>query len=602
MKLTTPSARRLSPGRLLQLYLFVVLAIGGGLVGVVLILSGRVNADAAAAARASAAAIEAARIQAGLAEPTTVLSNALVPFLQGAEFAALPPAEKAQLTAVLTGAEPAAPASLPDVPLRLPEREAIRFNRSVDFYSHEVDNLLLDAPEVDLSQVKAARDSLLAALEAYLDRPTAANFAALHAGLLALGRQLQEGSAALAARAETSRSDLADLIADGSTFLLATLLAATLLGGGVTLTVGGLIHGAFVNSRREKEELEATTARLRHRNEQLNALYNVFAEITDTLSLRYVINATLREASSLMGADAVVLRLLKGDELVVAGSLRGNNEEVQGLDPVPLGFGPTGRAARRGRTLRIDRDAWREIGQGSKTTQSGIVVPLIVGARVVGTLAVWSREPEKFSEEDERILEMMASQVATAVVAADTTETSVQRAHQDPLTGLPNRLQLAEDCAGALAEMVRAGRRAVVAMADIDRFKRFNDDFGHKVGDITLQQVASILRHAVRDHDRIYRFGGEEFVFVFMDIGPMEGLALAERVRNAIATTPFSGDQMEPVGPVTISIGLAAAPEHGSDLNALIGLADKAMYQAKQAGRNQVKLWQEESATSATAA
>jgi diguanylate cyclase (GGDEF)-like protein len=188
---------------------------------------------------------------------------------------------------------------------------------------------------------------------------------------------------------------------------------------------------------------------------------------------------------------------------------------------------------------------------------------------------------------------MMASQVATAVIAADTTDLNDHRARHDPLTGLPNRVQLADDINRDLSGVLSQGRNAVVAMADIDHFKRFNDDFGHRVGDVTLQKVASVLRNAVREGDYVYRYGGEEFVLVFADVGPAEAVALADRVRAAVASTPLSGDSLEPVGPVTISIGLSALPEHGADFATLIELADNAMYSAKELGRNRVILWQE---------
>jgi diguanylate cyclase (GGDEF)-like protein len=128
-------------------------------------------------------------------------------------------------------------------------------------------------------------------------------------------------------------------------------------------------------------------------------------------------------------------------------------------------------------------------------------------------------------------------------------------------------------------------------MLDIDHFKRFNDDFGHRVGDVTLQKVASLLNNCIRNGDRIYRYGGEEFVVVFMDASLPEAESLAERLRSATESMPFSGLSMEPVGPVTVSIGLAARPVHGNDIQALIDLADKAMYEAKEAGRNRVVLW-----------
>jgi diguanylate cyclase (GGDEF)-like protein len=80
-------------------------------------------------------------------------------------------------------------------------------------------------------------------------------------------------------------------------------------------------------------------------------------------------------------------------------------------------------------------------------------------------------------------------------------------------------------------------------------------------------------------------------VIVFPDIGPGEATTLANRLRTAIESTPFSGDQLEPVGPVTVSIGLSLMPEHGTDFNVLIELADRAMYRAKDLGRNRVFVW-----------
>src|SRR6185436_8293937 len=105
--------------------------------------------------------------------------------------------------------------------------------------------------------------------------------------------------------------------------------------------------------------------------------------------------------------------------------------------------------------------------------RSGLIVPLIVGARVVGVLNCWSRQPNAFSEDDQRIMEMMASQVATAVVAADTHEASVEIAHHDPLTNLSNRRQLATDMTNLFPQRLERGQPTCVAMVDIDHFSLF---------------------------------------------------------------------------------------------------------------------------------
>jgi diguanylate cyclase (GGDEF)-like protein len=367
----------------------------------------------------------------------------------------------------------------------------------------------------------------------------------------------------------------------------------------------------------ETELLRAATDNLRKRNEQLTALYNVFSEITESLEIRYVINSTLRETLKIMKADMAVLRSLRGDQLVSVGAMASTGQELQNIRPVALGEGPTGRAAKRGRTIRMDEDGETTMAPvnvdgdrsgspaaqtGRKPMESGLIAPLIIGARVVGTISCWSQKKSAFDPDDERIIEMMASQVATAMVAADAMANSERRALTDPLTELPNRLQLNDDLHGPLIELGTSGRPALIAMADIDHFKRFNDDYGHHIGDVALQKVASVLRTAVRDGDHVYRYGGEEFVFIFCDAEPEEAELLAERVRATVEATPLLDDDGEKIGPITISIGIAVLPDHATTIAALIELADVAMYKAKTTGRNRVVIWDEDIAAEKLAA
>jgi diguanylate cyclase (GGDEF)-like protein len=305
-----------------------------------------------------------------------------------------------------------------------------------------------------------------------------------------------------------------------------------------------------------------------------------------------------------MGADMVSLRRLEGERLVSVGAMLDDGRPVNITSVMQMGVGLTGRAAAEQRTLRIDRDAeismapslpangsrQEEVPSPSEQTrsrrqESGIIAPLIVGSRVVGALAVWSREIAHFTEEDEAVLEMMASQVATAMVAASIMEERDRQAHLDALTSLPNRLQLAEDLGGELAALAGLSRTAVFAMVDIDHFKEFNDLHGHSAGDVVLQNMGSVMRTAIRTTDHVYRYGGEEFLVVFMNASPLEGLRLAERLRQAIEL------QLNDLRPVTVSVGLASLPLDGTDPRTLIELADSAMYQAKRGGRNRTIVW-----------
>src|SRR3972149_673716 len=125
---------------------------------------------------------------------------------------------------------------------------------------------------------------------------------------------------------------------------------------------------------------------------------------------------------------------------------------------------------------------------------------------------------------------------------------------------------------GPLKELSEhGGRRAAVAMVDIDRFKRVNDEFGPRVGDETLQGVANVLSGTVRGTDRVYRYGGEEFLMVFTDADEATALALAERLRAAVEGTHWSGHDIESVGSLTVSVGGALLPGTGGHIERLIG-------------------------------
>lgn len=154
-------------------------------------------------------------------------------------------------------------------------------------------------------------------------------------------------------------------------------------------------------------------------------------------------------------------------------------------------------------------------------------------------------------------------------------------AQQDPLTGLPNRRQLTSWVHDALPHV--SHQPLSVVLFDLDHFKRVNDTYGHEVGDQTLQLVGQVLRRSLRQRDRAGRWGGEEFL-ILVDGDAGAALAVAERLREAL-----SREGHPEVGPVTISCGVAQATIH-EPLDLLLRRADEALYRAKHAGRNTVKL------------
>ena len=152
----------------------------------------------------------------------------------------------------------------------------------------------------------------------------------------------------------------------------------------------------------------------------------------------------------------------------------------------------------------------------------------------------------------------------------------------DALTGLYNRRHLMGTLANEVQRSRRLRRTFSVLLADVDRFKQYNDTHGHLAGDAALVKIAEILRRMTRGVDSVARYGGEEFVVMLIEAPIGTAVTVAERIRARVAAEAFEG------GPVTVSIGTAEYPAHGDTPEELIASADAAMYEAKNAGRDQV--------------
>lgn len=159
-------------------------------------------------------------------------------------------------------------------------------------------------------------------------------------------------------------------------------------------------------------------------------------------------------------------------------------------------------------------------------------------------------------------------------------------ATQDPLTGLYNRRELEQQFHDELTRAARYERPLGLLWIDVDSFKAINDRFGHLVGDEVLRRLARLLQNNIRNVDYAARWGGEELVIVLPEVGLPEATDMAERLRRLVASCRV--DIGDGVVSATVSIGVAAYPEHGQTVEELFEAADAAMYRAKHAGRNRV--------------
>jgi diguanylate cyclase (GGDEF)-like protein len=162
-----------------------------------------------------------------------------------------------------------------------------------------------------------------------------------------------------------------------------------------------------------------------------------------------------------------------------------------------------------------------------------------------------------------------------------------EQAMRDNLTGLYNRHYVEEWFGLELRRAQRHGRPIAAIMLDVDHFKRFNDNFGHEAGDLALREVAGALRRSTRGSDVASRYGGEEFLVLLPECPFDAALRKAEQLREEVAKLELRYDD-RPLGPVTVSLGVAAFPDHAKESSELLRRADEALYLAKQTGRNRV--------------
>ncbi|WP_228717514.1 GGDEF domain-containing protein [Allosaccharopolyspora coralli] len=182
---------------------------------------------------------------------------------------------------------------------------------------------------------------------------------------------------------------------------------------------------------------------------------------------------------------------------------------------------------------------------------------------------------------EQRRVAVQAQQLASAAQEAAT---------RDPLTGLTNRLGLERQAPELLEQTAAQGRVPWLILIDVDWFKGVNDESGHAAGDVTLQEVAHLLRSETRSRDLLIRWAGDEFIVLLLDpdnAGADAGALVAERIRAAVDSHDWRLAVGATAQPPTVSIGVAAGPAH---LDSLFAAADAALYRAKRAGRNRVEI------------
>ena len=222
--------------------------------------------------------------------------------------------------------------------------------------------------------------------------------------------------------------------------------------------------------------------------------------------------------------------------------------------------------------------------------------PLISENRLLGCIVTKSTD-NILSEKEISYLEQLTNQAATTINRANVYAEILKHATLDALTGFYNRRQLEERIKQEVSSAKRQKRNLCAIMTDIDYFKNVNDTYGHAAGDLVLKTVSGVIKHQLRDYDIAGRYGGEEFAIILPYTKIEEAQMVAQRLRRAVEKTKIdiskvNADINENLIGVTISLGISEY-KSGDNEKILLQKADKALYKAKENGRNRAEVYEE---------
>ena len=322
----------------------------------------------------------------------------------------------------------------------------------------------------------------------------------------------------------------------------------------------------------------------------LKTLLEVSRLISSNTPIPKVIKQICRKLRKLLGTDDCSIMILneKSRELAFSESSGLTHWEMKNIR-FALGEGVAGWVAKHKKPVLIEdvrTDVrFKVVDQQKRSMVSMISCPLMVKRRVIGVVSLTTREEgHTFSQDELELVVLMSAHISLALENNRLYEISVL----DGLTNIYNRRYLEQRLMEEVAYSRRYTKPLSVVLLDIDFFKRLNDTYGHQAGDHVLRKVAAILSEALREYDVVARYGGEEFAIVLPTTPKQKSATIAERLRLAICGEDFRFKDQDIN--CSISLGVACFPDDGQDADSLVASADKALYKAKDCGRNQVAL------------
>jgi len=377
---------------------------------------------------------------------------------------------------------------------------------------------------------------------------------------------------------------------------------------GVPLTVNGEIRGAYLIYEDVSEQIRAGEAQRRHAElldrlvKELELRTKQMTSLNEMGSL-LVCSGTVKEACAVVAdslqrlfpdAPSGALYLFRSSRDLIEAAVRWGKKDV--LAPT---FPPDACwSLRRGQPHWTGHPgsgiACQHLTQSS--TSECLCVPMVAQGNTVGVLhlefesaAELPRDSgrESFRESRQQLAVSAASQIALSLASLQLRETLREQAVRDPLTLLFNRRFLEESLEREIQLAARKKQSIAVLFLDLDHFKRFNDTFGHDAGDMVLQSLADLFRNFFRATDICCRYGGEEFAVILPESSSHNAAIRADALRSEVKRLQLQY-RKQTIGQLTLSVGVAAYPEHGSTSVELLKIADQCLYESKSRGRDVV--------------
>jgi diguanylate cyclase (GGDEF)-like protein/putative nucleotidyltransferase with HDIG domain len=321
-----------------------------------------------------------------------------------------------------------------------------------------------------------------------------------------------------------------------------------------------------------------------HAHREIYALYQIAQTMGTSLGVSDTMALIASKLANLVPFSACALFLYHeaADTLHCRFATGVDADVIQPL-AVRNGQGLTGWVARNRRPLvnaRPSADLEAAGSPAGTALQSALVCPLIVGDRLIGTLAVCHATPSFYRDDHRRLLDRVCEQAGAVIHNAIVFEQTQEASLTDALTGLPNTRFMLMHLTRELARAGRAKSEVALLVIDLNGFKGINDTHGHHVGDRALREVARALRGAIRPYDVCVRYAGDEFIVVIPGCGREEADKKCIELQQAVDRLTFDAQPGTPV-PLAISAGAAVFPHDGDHYETLLTKADSRMYRNK---------------------